>query len=342
MQLEGVTTRPHSLILHLLWILGTAVLCNLVGAASARTAEGAVAVHGPDEVLADWTVTSGGTLYFHAPGGRYWELVTDIQDPVIINKGQGSFFPATPADVEAELAAVGPAAELDADVFILPYPRRSLLPSNAEGRFIFLSPGVTPTNASQVAALVAHELGHIYHRTFLPDSDTEGWAAYRRLRGIEDTSVYNDTAAHRNRPHEIFAEDFRYLFGGSLANYSGGIENRDLVLPDAVPGLADFLRGLSDPARAHRLYTPAPLALFPNPTSAGATLELVGPAGTGPAVLDVVDVSGRLVARRTLDDGASMRWDGRVDGGGKAAPGLYFLRVTRGAALWTGKLLVRR
>lgn len=343
MQHEGVTTRPHSLIVTLFWILGTAVLCNLVGAASARPAEGAVAIHGPDEVLAGWTVTQEGHLYFRAPGGRLWELVTDIQDPVILNQGQGSFFPVNPADVEAEVAAIPVAGRLDADVFILPYPRRDLLPSNAEGSSIFLSPGVAPMNASQVAALVAHELGHVYHRTFLPDADTGGWSAYRQLRGIADGSVYNATAQHRNRPHEIFAEDFRYLFGGSPANYSGGIENPDLALPDAVPGLETFLKELSDPARGRRRYASGPLVLYPNPTPAGATLELAGPTGdTGVAMLSVVDVAGRLVARRELAGDAGMRWDGRVDGGGQAPPGLYFLRVTRGAALWTGKLLVRR
>jgi len=201
-----------------------------------------------------------------------------------------------------------------------------------------------------VAALFAHELGHVYHRTFLPDSDTEGWDAYRRLRGIEDASVYNATAVHKNRPHEIFAEDFRFLFGGASANYSGGIENPDLALPDAVPGLDTFLLGLSDnPARGRRRYASGPLLLFPNPTPAGATLSLGGgtqsPGGAaevGSAMLDVVDVTGRLVARRRLDEGTAMRWDGRMDGGGMAAPGLYFLRVTRGAALWTGKLLVQR
>ena len=48
-----------------------------------------------------------------------------------------------------------------------------------------------------------------------------------------------------NRPHEIFAEDFRALFGGPTANYSGTIENPGLVHPGAVPGLAAFFLNLT-------------------------------------------------------------------------------------------------
>ena len=58
----------------------------------------------------------------------------------------------------------------------------------------------------------------------IPD-DADGWTRYRALRGIGGASVCNASAPHADRPHEIFAEDFR-PFGGDLANYSGTIENR--------------------------------------------------------------------------------------------------------------------
>jgi hypothetical protein len=159
--------------------------------------------------------------------------------------------------------------------------------------------------------------------------------------GIEDTQLYNVHAAHRDRPHEIFAEDIRALFGGSVANYAGSIENPALVLPDEVDGLEVFLRALADQGRATRT-PPAriPLPLYPNPTRSGATLALAGEGDGTPLTLTVFDVRGRLVARRTMT--GSYHWDGRGDDGTPVARGLYLLRAARGTRLWVGKLLVQR
>jgi hypothetical protein len=190
--------------------------------------------------------------------------------------------------------------------------------------------------------LVAHEVGHAVHQRLLPDGDGEGWATFRRLRGIEDGSVYNATAVHKNRPHEIFAEDFRVLFGGPDA-LSGGVENRDLVPPEQVDGLRAFFLLLAEPGP--KPWQRRNLVLAPNPTAGGVRVGFADPfatTGLGPWVLSVYDVRGRLVARTAAAAAGELQWDGRTDRDELARPGVYFVRAARGLETWSGKLLVAR
>mgnify|MGYP001056440738 CR=1 FL=1 len=320
-----------------------AVVAVLVIAAPAAAE---VTVHTPDEVLARWTVRSGDALFFQGPHGESWQFITDIQDPAIINPGEGAFFPVDPGLVEQALAAVSyPIGDLAADVFILPYPRRDLIPSSASGNAVFLSPGVAPVSTNHVHALVAHELGHVVHNQYLPDGREADWTAYRELRGIQDRTLYNDNAAHRNRPHEIFAEDFRFLFGGPEANYSNSIENPGLLLPTQVPGLRDFMLALCGASAVEQmpLVTPS-LALYPNPARARVSIALDAaiPVDGRPVTVSIFDVTGRLVARRSLGSDAGMEWDGRLDQGGLAGAGVYFVQLSRGAETYRGRILITR
>ncbi len=108
-------------------------------------------VHSTDEVLARWTVRSGDALYFRGPNDESWAFITDINDPAILNRGQGTFFPVDPILVQGALDAVTfPIADLTVDIYILPYPRRDLIPSSANGSSIFLSPGVAPVSVYHV------------------------------------------------------------------------------------------------------------------------------------------------------------------------------------------------
>jgi hypothetical protein len=320
------------------------LLILLAVLAPTATAAAAVTVHAANEVLAEWTVHHGDALFFHGPQGEQWEYVTDINDPVIVNKGRGAFFPPPAEAVQGAIDAVDyPLQGIDLEVFILPYPRRDLLPSNAGDRCVYLSPGVAPISSQQLHALVAHELGHIVQHQLMPDGDRGGWADYRALRGITDGSIYNENAVHKNRPHEIFAEDFRFLFGGTLANYSGSIENPDLALPNRVPGLEEFLLGLAArTASVNDLPTRRRLRLFPNPTRGAVTVAFTqsSPLAGAPLTLQVFDVQGREVARREIVTGGLAGWDGRSDAGAPAPPGIYFVRVSGDRGAWTGKLLV--
>jgi hypothetical protein len=72
---------------------------------------------------------------------------------------------------------------------------------------------------------------------------------------------------------------------------------------------------------------------FPNPSTTGWTVRYTLPR-SGAVSLRVYDLLGRHVA--TLADGNVpagehlARWDGRTRHGGRAAPGLYLIRLTAG------------
>jgi hypothetical protein len=277
-----------------------------------------------------YVTTEDGRSVLRVPGGDAWELIDSPLDPEIANAGDGSFHPVDPAEVVAAVYEMDPtiARTIDATIYILPLPRRGNLDSSASDGVVYLSPGVRAMAPEQVQALVCHELGHVFHRHYLPDDDAEGWAEYRRLRGITDESIYFDEAPHKDRPHEIFAEDFRFLFGGPLARTSGSIENADLVLPTSVPGLAAWIRGRALP------QTPAPfvVANFPDPLVNETTIRWTAPPGIDATAgtVRVFDAAGRLV--RTLEaPTGTVSWDGRDASGRRAPAGVYYALISAGS-----------
>ena len=288
---------------------------------AARSTASGLRIHEPDEVMRDFCRREeDGSLWLVIPGGATWELVTSTMDGAIANPGDGSFHPFDAAEVEAALSQVRyPLDGLDADIYLLPYPRRGALDSGAGPGLILLSPGVAPISAPQQHAEFVHELGHVVQYRWMPDSD-DRWSDYRNRRGIEDASVYSSASIHANRPHEIFAEDFRALFGGTLATYSGSIENAALQPPAAVAGLDGFLRGL---------VSTSPIAsqlVVANPARGAVTFALAQGVA---APLDLFDVAGRRIA--TLAPVASgaqttWRWNGRG-----AAAGILVAKL-RGSA----------
>lgn len=281
-------------------------LPGLANEIAARSTASGLRIHEPDEVLRDFCRRDeDGSLWLVIPGGATWELVTSTMDGAIANPGDGSFHPFEAAEVQAALAQVRyPLDGLDADIYLLPFPRRGALDSGAGPGLILLSPGVAPISVPQQHAEFVHELGHVVQYRWMPDSD-DRWSDYRNRRGIENASIYSSASIHANRPHEIFAEDFRALFGGTLATYSGSIENATLQPPAAVAGLDGFLRGL---------VSGAPIAsrlVVANPARGAVTFAL---AQSVAAPLDLFDVTGRRIA--TLDPVASgaqttWRWNAR-------------------------------
>lgn len=289
---------------------------------AARSTASGLRFHEADEVLRDFCHREeDGSLWLVLPGGATWELVTSTMDGAVANPGDGSFHAFDASEVQAALAQVRyPLAGLDADIYLLPFPRRGALDSGAGPGLILLSPGVTPISAAQQHAEFVHELGHVVQYRWMPDSD-DRWTDYRNRRGIEDPSVYSSTSNHANRPHEIFAEDFRALFGGTLATYSGSIENPSLQPPAAVAGLDGFFRALvSGSAIASRLAAA-------NPARGAVTFAL---AQNVAAPIDLFDVGGRRIA--TLEAAVSgsqtvWHWDGRDAGGRRAAAGMLIAKV---------------
>lgn len=298
---------------------------------TAATPATAFRIHGPQETLRDFCQVQDGALWLVLPGGARFELVTSVDDPVISNRGDGTFHPYDIAEVRAALDAVRyPLEGVCADVFLLPYPRRDGLQSAAGPGLILLSPGVRPLSREHQHAEFVHELGHVVQYVRLPDPDENGWTRYREIRGIADLTVYNASGVHADRPHEIFAEDFRALFGGALANYSGTIENAELPHPSQVPGLADFLRSLAPAAVVAVSPAIEALACHPNP----ATGPVRFTRASGPATpLDVFDLRGRRVASlepATLGGAVSWTWDLRNPAGSPAGAGVYFARPRDG------------
>jgi hypothetical protein len=196
-------------------------------------------VYSPD-YLRDRLTTFDGEPAIQLDDARYLPVVTDIDDPSIVNKGDGRFHPFTVDLVTATMNEVEhPTMPFRVNVYLLPYPRRMVLVSSTVGVDLFLSPHVLDIDPAVAAYIIAHELGHAFHNQFMP-SGSPGWDDYRRMRGIEDETKFHDLASHAYRPREIFAEDFRVLFGGPRARALGGIENPELASPERVFGLDRF------------------------------------------------------------------------------------------------------
>jgi len=307
-------------------VLGLAALAagsraNEVAAGAGAAAPAGFTIHDADETLRDFCVTDAdGVLWFALPGGVRWELVRSTADPAIANPGDGAFHPFDPAEVRATLAGVRfPLERVSAEIFVLPYPRRSALESAAGPGVILLAPGVEPLSDAHQHAELTHELGHVVQYALMPDQDGSDWDAYRRLRGLTDAAIFNASAPHADRPHEIFAEDFRATFGDPLAVASGSIENAAIEPPAEVAGLGAFLHALAAPALR--------LAAAPNPTRGVTSFSRTG---IERAPLELFDLSGRRIASLAAGaapGGTLWVWSGRDQDGRAVVPGLYFARV---------------
>lgn len=321
----------------------------LVSAVLASAAEASIPVPGApgvqvipaDEVLANYTMTApDGSLLFTDAEGVTWRLVTDLDDPEITNPSAAGFFPA---DVDGVVAALDALPDeflwaADCRVYVLPYPRSGAVSSSATRDAIYLSPGVQPFEDGPVLrAMVVHEFGHVVHHTLLPDASYR-WAEYRTLRGIEDEGKFHASADHAYRPHEIFAEDFRVLFGDDLAAGDGSVENPELDSPQYDLDLIAFFESLpqlgSTADVALRGATAASWRVFPNPTPLRGQLHLewrgVGASAPSAARAELVDAAGRRVGELDLVSDGAGRWTAPLAGLDGLRAGAYWL-VLRGA-----------
>lgn len=290
---------------------------------SASHARGFV-IHDAQETLQRFCRVEDGRLWFELASGVRWELVTSTDDPAIANPGDGRFHPYEAAEVTRALSEVKfPLDGVAAEVFILPFPRRAGLESAAGPGLILLSPGVRELPRSHQHSEFTHELGHVVQYARMPDSDTQRWGRYASMRGLS-LDPEQVVTAHADKPHEIFAEDFRALFGSALANESGTIENAGLTYPTAISGLEQFFLSLAlNPCDAvSSLSAPS--------TARGAVVY--SRSGSQLSPLDVYDVTGRRLATLapTPQTGAvSWVWDGR-DARGREVRGVTFARARDG------------
>ena len=296
-----------------------------------------IVVHDATETLRDYCRAEDGKLWFQIPGGRRWELVTSTNDPVISNPGDGAFHTFDEVEVRAALADVSyPIGSVSAEVFILPFPRRESLESAAGPGLILLSPGVRALSREHQHSEFVHELGHVAQYALLPDTDQDRWERYMNLRGLSDDQ-HTALAPHADRPHEIWAEDFRALFGGATANANGTIENADLLHPSQVAGLDDFMRSVA--ASAPALGADRLLAA---PVARGAVS--FSRFGTEAAVLDVFDAAGRRLASLPPTVGGnsvSWSWSGEDRSGRQLRGEVVFARARDGRGGATRVIVTR-
>jgi hypothetical protein len=300
----------------------------------------------PSEMLAERITLYGGMPVLPLTDGRYFEVITDISDPAIYNKGDGSFHPFDEARVIEILREVShPNLDMEVVVYLLPYPRRNVLVSSTSGNVVFLSPHVLDIHPLTSAYIVAHEIGHVFHNQYMPDGSGI-WSRYRSIRGITDELVFSETASHPYRPKEIFAEDFRVLFGGPDAEFGGRVENSELVSPLDVAGLESFVRAIGGPVVATGPRVKA--TSYPNPFNPETEIRIQLPdeivASHGRVTVQIYDVRGALVRELYSDvptgDNLYVQWDGRDRHGNPVASANYFAKIQAGTALTSLKLVL--
>ena len=82
------------------------------------------------------------------------------------------------------------------------------------------------------------------------------------------------------------------------------------------------------------------LTIGPNPTRGAFVFPGASALGVGATTASVCDLGGRLVATIRADSGRPLVWNGRGKGGSPVAPGIYLYRVTGGARIVSGKIVV--
>lgn len=276
-----------------------------------------------------------GVLRFTSGGGTTVRMVVSPDPAEILNPAyDGRLHPFGRDQVEEALRGMNPLPgnELSVRVYCLPGLPIDVGASFCVGDEVFLSPALASPPTEIVASTVAHELGHAVHHLRLPEDPSRGWELYRRLRGLRP-EIHHEGAAHRDRPREIFAEDFRRLFGGTRADYSGSHENHDLIDPARVPGLREFFEGVFSGAYSDRRPL-ARVSNHPNPFNPRTTIVVgLRPEQVilGSSVrVDVFDVRGRLVrslGEWPVAETLRVRWDGTDDRGRRIASGRYSYRV---------------
>jgi hypothetical protein len=299
------------------------------------------------EYLTVRTTYAGSRGTITLASGEQIDVITNINDPMIANKGDGAFHPFAVGHVVELLGEIAyPELRLDVEIYLLPFPRADIPVSSTVGRRLFLSPHVYEVPRSTAAYVIAHEMGHVFQERYLPERARDGWQAYRRIRDIEDGRRYSSQASHADRPREILAEDFRVLFGGPSAYFDGYVENVDLLSPDLVPDLKDFIVALRPvPSGGSNI---AEVGNFPNPfnpeTVVRVELDADFHARGSLLTIRIYDVRGALVRElysgRPTGQEVRVRWDGRDRNGTGVASATYFAVARVGNDTVSSKLLL--
>ena len=305
-------------------LMGMVVLAATTTVAQEVTV-GNTSIYSTAEV-SDFLIQRGGVTYIAFPGAHDWAVLADGI----------AYSPMPLEEVASAVSGISfPIDGLRIDILILPIPRRDVPNSSAEGNVIFLSPGRVAYPLEHVHYTVTHEVGHVVHHVLMPDSREDLWRAYAALRGAAYTPP-SSGGDHAYRLHEIFAEDFRVLFGSEPARCEGRVENHDIVPPLEVEGLSEFFLSLLDISQGQ-----SPLLVYPNPFQSNVVFKAVLADGSCDlSEVAIYDVTGRLI--QTVTPQAAGRdqavWNGLDRSGGRVAPGLYFAAVRTSASVSVYKI----
>jgi hypothetical protein len=200
---------------------------------------------------------------------------------------------------------------------------------------IFLSPGRIAYPEQHVHYTVTHELGHVVQHVLMPFSRSDLWSRYAELRGLG--AFDEDGGDHASRPAEIFAEDFRVLFGGEDARCGGNVENHGLVPPEQVEGLSGFMLSLFDEWQGCMR-----IMAYPNPFQSDVVFEAFSLEHDRALERVVIfDVLGRRL--RVLDvaafGSALIPWDGKNGRGETVGAGTYFASIRAAGEVHLRKLI---
>lgn len=316
------------------------------GVVHARLGSGITATIYTADYIADRvTPTSVTRGVIEMEDGNGIGVITDIGDALIHNKGDGAFHAYDVGDVIGALRDIDlPGLALDVDIVVLPFPREEILVSSAAGNRVFLSPQVVEVTTANAAYVVTHEVGHVFQEQYLPGLNGAPGTEYRRMRAIDDQERFHAYASHRDRPNEIFAEDFRVLCGGELAHFDGRIENPDIAPPTQVPGLDGYFRSLVRETTSGSIVR---VTSYPNPFNPSTELRVtLDPdlIGGEPVAVRIYDVRGALVRELMVGEvntsEVRVRWDGLDQRGERVASAMYFGVVDFAGERKTQKLLL--
>jgi hypothetical protein len=102
--------------------------------------------------------------------------------------------------------------------------------------------GINSTFSTRPDMQMAHEYGHAWATFHLYFGDGGDWSSYLSARGLLGDSRIDTTYSWSR--NEIIAEDYRLLFGSTLAvSQAPGHMNADIPEPGDVPGLREYLLG---------------------------------------------------------------------------------------------------
>jgi hypothetical protein len=178
-----------------------------------------------------------------------------------------------------------------------------------------------------------HEYGHAWSQyyAYMVQQDPT-YSGYLAARGLaNDPRLGSDYAWQVD---EIFAEDYRQLFGTANAS-TGGQINGGIPFASSVAGLRDYLMG---PYRQAPLGSPAPpaisvsgVAVAPNPVKTSGTVSF-SISAPGAVSVKVLNGKGSLVrtllsSSPKLAGSVSTVWDRTDSAGRRVKRGTYSVRV---------------